>query len=150
VSSYVSTELRRLVRERANGLCEYCLIHEDDTFYGCQVDHIISEKHGGRTDAENLAYACSFCNRFKGTDLGSIASQTGELTRFYNPRTDQWSEHFRLDGAQIIPRTSIGEVTSKVFGLNAFDRIVERTLLVSVGRYPTAAALLVIRISSAD
>ncbi len=150
MSSYVSNELRRLVRERANGLCEYCLIHEDDTFYGCQVDHIISEKHGGRTGAENLAYACSFCNRFKGTDLGSIASQTGELTRFYNPRTDHWSEHFQLDGAQIIPRTSIGEVTSRIFGLNAVNRIVERTLLVSVGRYPTAAALLLIRISSAD
>ena len=33
--------------ERAYHVCEYRLIHEDDTFWGCQVDHIISPKHGG-------------------------------------------------------------------------------------------------------
>gem|GEM_PF-1829697 len=32
-SSYVSEDLRRLVAIRAEYLCEYCLIHEDDTFY---------------------------------------------------------------------------------------------------------------------
>jgi 5-methylcytosine-specific restriction endonuclease McrA len=57
MSSYISTALRCLVTERAEGLCEYCLTHEDDTFYGCQVDHIISEKHGGPTSADNLAFA---------------------------------------------------------------------------------------------
>ncbi len=45
-----------------NVLCEYCLIHEDDTFFGCEVDHIISQKHGGPTEPENLAYACLPCN----------------------------------------------------------------------------------------
>ena len=74
MSSYVSAELRRHVSERAELICEYCLIHEDDTFFGCQVDHVVSEKHGGETSSENLAYACAFCNRAKGTDLGSIAS----------------------------------------------------------------------------
>jgi hypothetical protein len=48
MSSYVSAELRRLVANRANHKCEYCLIHEEDTFFGCEVDHIISLKHGGR------------------------------------------------------------------------------------------------------
>ena len=43
-ASYISPELRRLVAARAEGLCEYCLIHEDDTFFGCEVDHILSEK----------------------------------------------------------------------------------------------------------
>jgi hypothetical protein len=39
--SYVSEELRRLVANRAERLCEYCLIHEDDTFFGCVIDHIV-------------------------------------------------------------------------------------------------------------
>ena len=52
--TYISAELRRLAVVRADGLCEYCLIHEDDTFFGCEIDHIISEKHGGLTVAENL------------------------------------------------------------------------------------------------
>lgn len=58
--------------ERADHLCEYCLIHEDNTFFGCQVDHIISEKHGGATALDNLAYACAVCNRAKGSDVGSV------------------------------------------------------------------------------
>ena len=65
-TSYVSAELRRLVVARADSLCEYCLIHEEDTFFGCEVDHIVSEKHGGQTDAQNLALACLFCKRNKG------------------------------------------------------------------------------------
>jgi hypothetical protein len=51
--SYVGEELRRLVAARAEHICEYCLIHEDDTFLGCEVDHIISVKHGGPTVADN-------------------------------------------------------------------------------------------------
>ena len=72
MSSYVSAELRRLVANRADHLCEYCLIHEDHTYFGCQMDHIISEKHGGPTEVDNLAYACVFCNRAKGSDIGSM------------------------------------------------------------------------------
>ncbi len=60
--TYVATALRQLVRTRAKKVCEYCLIHEEDTYFGCQVDHIISEKHGGATEEHNLAYVCSYCN----------------------------------------------------------------------------------------
>ena len=63
MTSYVSADLRRLVESRASHICEYCLIHAEDTYLGCQVDHIISEKYGGLTQAENLGYACTFCNR---------------------------------------------------------------------------------------
>ena len=35
----------------ADSLCEYGLLHEDDAVFGCAVDHSISEKHGGETDA---------------------------------------------------------------------------------------------------
>ena len=80
MTSYVAADLRRIVESRANHLCEYCLIHRDDTFLGCQVDHVISEKHGGLTESDNLSYACTFCNRAKGTDIGSIAPSSGEFT----------------------------------------------------------------------
>lgn len=56
-STHIPAEVRRAVVARAQGLCEYCLIHEVDTYFGCQVDHIISEKHGGATELENLALA---------------------------------------------------------------------------------------------
>jgi len=137
--TYISAELRRLVAARADGLCEYCLILEEDTFFGCEVDHITGEKHGGPTEAGNLAYACLFCNRHKGSDLGSIVRQTGGFCRFYNPRADRWAGHFRLDGFMIAPLTEIGEVTERILGFNRADRLLERKALRDAGRYPAPA-----------
>ena len=141
MTSYVPADVRRLVESRADGLCEYCLIHESDTFLGCQVDHVIAEKHGGSTTADNLCYACTFCNRAKGTDIGSIARSTGEFTRFYNPRSDYWADHFTLTDITIEPRTPIGEATVIILGFNQPERLVERTALRAIGRYPPDEAM---------
>jgi hypothetical protein len=144
MSSLVTSDLRQFVLERANHVCEYCLIHEDDTFYGCHVDHVISLKHGGPTTAENLACACAICNRAKGSDIGSIDWQTGEFCRFYNPRVDSWSEHFRLAVFEIEPLTAIGRVTATILALNSHERILEREALMAVDRFPTPSALAII------
>lgn len=141
MSSYISPALRRLVATRAEYLCEYCLIHEEDTFFGCEVDHVISEKHGGQTEAVNLAHACGFCNRSKGSDIGSIVQGTGTVVRFFNPRTDLWAAHFVLDGVTIVSLTDVGEVTSRILGFNNIERLFERQALQAIGRYPSAAAL---------
>ena len=140
MSSYISAELRRLVESRANHVCEYCLIHENDTYLGCQVDHIISEKHNGPTTADNLCYACTFCNRYKGTDIGSIAPSSNAFTRFYNPRTDRWIAHFSLNGFLIEPKTEIAEVTIIILGFNSTERLLEREMLIQAKRYPTIEA----------
>jgi hypothetical protein len=138
--TYIPAELRRLVAARAEGLCEYCLIAEEDTFYGCEVDHVISEKHGGPTQEDNLCYACVFCNQAKGSDVGSIRWESREFVRFFNPRTDRWGEHFRLLGNQIEGVTAIGAVTVRILGFNAAERRLERQTLQEVNRYPSPAA----------
>lgn len=90
MSSYISDHLRQVVALRADHFCEYCLIHENDTFFGCEVDHIVSRKHGGMTESANLAYAYFFCNRLKGSDIGSL-SNTGTLVVFLIHATiDGW------------------------------------------------------------
>ena len=142
--TYVSVALRQLVRIRAKSLCEYCLIREEDTYFGCQVDHIISEKHGGSTQESNLAYACSYCNRNKGSDLGSIVWEPQRFCRFFNPRTDRWTNHFRLDGVRIAFLTTIGEVTARILDFNHVDRLIEREELVALGYYPSTDALALI------
>ncbi len=58
MGSEVNEALRRRVAERAYRVCEYCLVHEEDVYHGCEVDHIRSVKHGGLTVEENLALAC--------------------------------------------------------------------------------------------
>lgn len=141
MTSYVPAALRRLVNSRAEGLCEYCLIHEEDTFFGCQIEHVIAEKHGGGTTAENLAYACVFCNQRKGSDISSLSS-AGQLVRLYNPRTDRWADHFALaaDGITVQARSEIGEVTARLLGFNDPARLAEREALHAVNRFPTTAA----------
>lgn len=138
----VSSELRQLVASRADYLCEYCLVAEEDTYFGCEVDHIISFKHGGTSESENLAYACAFCNRYKGSDLTSLSDQTGSLVRFYNPRIDRWADHFVLDGLYIKPVSEIGEVTARILRFNDSEQVLERESLSAVGRFPSASAML--------
>lgn len=138
--TYVSAELRRAVMARAEGLCEYCLIAEEDTFYGCEVDHIISEKHGGPTQEDNLCSACVFCNQAKGSDVGSIHWENGDFVRFFTPRTDRWADHFMLVGSQIEGVTVIGAVTARILGFNRGERLLERQTLQGANRYPSPAA----------
>ncbi|MFL5242707.1 MAG: HNH endonuclease [Gemmataceae bacterium] len=143
--TYIAAELRRLVVARAEGLCEYCFMAEDDTFYGCEADHIISEKHGGRTDADNLAYACVFCNQAKGSNIGSIHWESNTFIRFFNPRIDTWAEHFALVEDRIEGLTPIGIVTARILAFNSGERTLERRTLQDMARYPTASALKRIR-----
>jgi len=97
-------------------------------------------KHGGATSADNLCYACIFCNLQKGTDLGSINWETGELVRFFNPRRDLWKEHFQLKEAFIQPITDIGNVTARILDFNNKERLQERQLLIEIAKYPPVSA----------
>lgn len=109
--------LRREVRERAGERCEYCLLAESQAEPPHEPDHLIALKHGGQTASENLALACFDCNRSKGSDIASIDAITSELVGLFNPRTQRWFEHFRLDGAHIVPLTAVGRVTENCYGL---------------------------------
>lgn len=145
MSRYISKKIRDRVAERANYVCEYCLISSEDTFYGCEVEHIISRKHGGSSKPENLAYACTFCNRFKGTDLTSIDWATGEFIRFFNPRIDKWNEHFKLNKEKIEPISKIGEMTERILQFNIKERLIERKELIFRKRFPSEKALEIIK-----
>ena len=142
MSNRVNSETRRIVASRANFVCEYCLIAEEDAYFKFQVEHIISRKHSGSSELENLALACVFCNRYKGSDIASLTPETNKLIRFYNPRVDRWNEHFRLNGVVIEPLTDIGEATVRILQMNHNDQILERQVLSRRGRYPGEAALL--------
>lgn len=145
MSVHIQAALRQRVWERASGLCEYCLLHEQDDWLGFQIDHLISRKHGGRTVFSNLALACLDCNLAKGSDLGSLAAKSGQLTPFFNPRKDKWTEHFRLNGARIVPLTESGEVTSRILAFNSAKRLLKRREIALAGRYPCIEALALLR-----
>ena len=131
--THVPAALRRLVRERARECCEYCLIPEAATFLPHWIDHIVAEKHGGLTDAKNLAYCCAICNRFKGSDLSSVDPETNSIVLLFNPRTDQWTTHFRVLQGRIEPLTSTGRATARLLQFNTPERVDVRRALVAVG-----------------
>lgn len=122
--TYIAAELRREIVARAGRRCEYCLTHESDTFLGCHVDHVISEKHGGSTNLENLALACVFCNRHKGSDIATL-DEEGRLTALFNPRLQSWSMHFEFDGVQIKGVTREGRATVRLLQMNDEMRLQE-------------------------
>lgn len=136
----VSQQVRRAVLDRASRRCEYCLMPEWALLAGCEVDHIISRKHGGITDLSNLALSCARCNRAKGTDVGSVSTATGSFTRLFNPRIDRWEQHFALENGCIAGLTEVGLVTVRLLRLNESDRVLERRLLQRLGEYPGKAA----------
>ncbi len=135
MGDYIPIALRRQVRERARGICEYCLIPEAAVLAAHETDHVIPQKHGGLTEFGNLALSCALCNRYKGSDLASLDPETGDIFPFYNPRCDRWTDHFRLEHAQIIPLTPIGCVTVRIFQINNPERVRERELLIASGIY---------------
>lgn len=134
--TYIPAELRRQVEQRAHQCCEYCLIHEDDGYLAHEVDHIIAEKHRGTTDADNLCLSCFDCNRYKGSDIGSIDIETDTYVGLFNPRTMEWHEHFELAGFMIKPLTPEGRVTEFLLRLNSEERVIKRKILLNVKRYP--------------
>ena len=132
-TTYIPLAVRKQVYERAKGCCEYCLITDVTAFAPHEIDHIIAEKHGGLTEAENLALSCTLCNKHKGSDLTSIDPETGEIVQLYHPRQDLWHEHFQLKGAEVVPLTSKGRVTIRLLQLNRRDTVEERQLLLQAG-----------------
>jgi len=128
--TYIAEALRRAVIARAGGRCEYCG-KPQVSFFPHEVDHVIAQKHGGKTVLNNLAFACFECNRYKGSDVASFDPQTGQLTPLFNPRAQPWDEHFRHDNGIIVSLTAEARTTAMLLRFNDLTRVRERIALLS-------------------
>lgn len=126
MSSYIADSLKKQVIDRANYRCEYCLQPDLFAYISHQIDHIISIKHGGENNLDNLAYACFQCNVNKGSDIGTVLLPDRTLIRLYNPRIDYWHDHFEIENGVIYAKTAIGQATIKILDFNDVDRVLER------------------------
>ena len=115
---------RRLVRQRAADRCEYCQrLQSDSLLIPLQIEHILPHKHGGGDEVDNLALACAECNLHKGSDLSGIDPESNQMTRLFDPRRDDWNEHFVWQGVRIAGSTATGRTTVRVLQMNAPVRI---------------------------
>lgn len=118
---------RALVRSRAADRCEYCQLPEEHSPVArLQIEHIRPRKHGGTDDEINLALACIDCNLRKGSNLTGIDPATDEVVELFNPRLQQWEDHFQWNSVRMAGLTDVGRVTIRVLDLNSDDRLVVR------------------------
>ena len=130
---------RRLVRQRAQGRCEYCRLPQAaQPFVTFHVEHILPRSRGGQTVESNLALSCPNCNLHKSARLAAIDPETGAEVPLFSPRTDAWQEHFTLsaDHAHIIGIIPIGRATVAALRFNNPEHVDARQLWVAGDWYP--------------
>jgi hypothetical protein len=130
--------LRQLVRDRAQGRCEYCQTSEWLSGLPCEIDHIVPQAKNGPTEAGNLCLACAACNGYKRTDTHAVDPESGQETPLFNPRQQNWREHFAWseDGTLIVGLTACGRATVIALKLNHPFVVAARSIWVSVGLHP--------------
>ena len=116
----VPNATRRLVRQRARYLCEYCHSPEYLSPDRFTIDHIMPQSLGGSDEADNLALACHRCNERHYNFTSGIDPQTQEEIPLFNPRQQEWSDHFiwTKDGTKILGTTPTGRATCNRIDIN--------------------------------
>lgn len=116
----VSPATRHLVRQRANGLCEYCHADERWQFIRFTIDHIHPRSVGGADTPDNLALACRNCNERRSNRTDGPDPDTGANIPFFNPRMDLWPEHFAWssDKIRIVALSAMGRATLALLDMN--------------------------------
>ena len=97
------------------------------------VEHIIARQHRGTDDLSNLAWACSRCNRHKGTNLSAVDPDTQNVVSLFNPRQEKWDDHFEIVGALIRGTSAVGRATVQLLQINAERRVELRSELINQG-----------------
>ncbi|MGB7160036.1 MAG: HNH endonuclease signature motif containing protein [Tepidisphaeraceae bacterium] len=118
--------LQRLLEHRAGERCEYCRMHQALQGATFHVEHVIPRNQGGDDNLENLAWACPGCNLHKSDRIDARDPQTGQVIPLFNPRADQWPEHFDWNRYEIIALTPIGRATLRTLQMNAPRKILIR------------------------
>ena len=134
----LAVENRRHIIERAGGRCEYCQCSAAYATQSFEVDHIIPVSRGGRSTLDNLAYACSGCNRHKYNRLLVYDPLEGREVPLFHPRQEVWEAHFGWndDYTLVIGLTPVGRATVAALHLNREGVVNLRRLLRMAGKHP--------------
>jgi hypothetical protein len=133
----ISNENRSIVRERAGDCCEYCRLSQAGRLARFHVDHIIATKHGGTDKDDNLCLAFPKCNSYKGSNVAALDPLTGNATKLYHPRQQNWDNQFTVNpDATLSGLTPEGRTTILVLRINDETRVKQRSGDLALGEYP--------------
>lgn len=137
--TYIPTEIARRVRDVARHRCGYCLSPQHLVMARLEIEHLIPRAKGGLTREDNLWLSCPLCNAYKGDRVSATDPQTGRTAALFNPKLQNWFEHFRWsdDGLQIVGLTPTGRATVAALHLSDDpDALQVRSYWVLAGWHP--------------
>ena len=103
-------------------MCEYC--HWVNEFLppapASRSIWLVPQSLGGSDDPDNLALACRRCDERRYNFVAGYDRVTKTIVTLFNPRTEQWGQHFAwsIDGKNIIGNTATVRATVSRFDLN--------------------------------
>ena len=107
------------------------------------VDHVVPQNSGGKTEPQNLALSCPFCNNRKWTHTTAVDPETGETVAIFNPRDQIWEDHFHWsdeDPTHLEGKTPSGRATIELLRLNHHKQVAARQFLLELGLFPEPQA----------
>ncbi len=137
-SGYVPKAVRERLVSESNRQCAYCRGSEILTGMPLVVDHITPRALGGKAVLVNLCMSCHRCNQYKGAQTQALDPLTRELTALFNPRLQNWHEHFKWsrNGIEIIGVTACGRATIAALRLNSDEFRASREIWAMLGLHP--------------
>ncbi len=133
---YISPSLRQFVFERADSRCEYCGLSQTGQAATFHVDHVIPLAEGRQTAEENLALACVSCSLRKAARLNVSDPVTGVEVPVFNPRHQDWAEHFQWQDLRVVGISSTGRATVDALKMNRPVILAIRAEEILLDRHP--------------
>lgn len=120
MSAYISESLKAQIEQEDRQRCCYCLTSAANSGIPMTFDHIQPRSKSGATSFENVCLACRTCNEYKSDLTEAEDPLTGKVVPLFNPRTQQWLEHFtwNLDTTKVEGVTAIGRATVIALRMN--------------------------------
>jgi hypothetical protein len=101
-------------------------------------EHVVPLSRGGVTQSDNLAWACPSCNLAKAGRVEGVDTETGMTAPLFNPRLDNWRDHFHWNSYELTAHTAVGRVTLLMLDLNRPRRTLIRKAEELFGLFPPA------------
>jgi hypothetical protein len=138
MSVYIPIKLQQDIRTHFQDCCGYCHTSKIVLPVTFEFEHIIPLVLGGKTEFENLCFACPMCNRYKATRQSLKDPATGEIIALFHPHQDVWKNHFawKENFTQLEGLTHKGDITIHALKLNRYELVEARGFWISIGKHP--------------
>ena len=134
----ISDALYDLVARDAQWQCGYCRCPQQALPYRLEIEHLLPTSLGGSDVRENLWLSCHRCNKVRSNLLRVTDPLSGEEVLIFNPRQDDWADHFvwEQDGLLVVGLTARGRATVATLNLNDRYHLSARAVWIVARIYP--------------